>query len=73
MAPKNTNKEQLFKGIKILAISLLVSFLAIYLISFSFINKIYTLTGLGVITMFLAIYLIFKGINTIIKSMFDEN
>lgn len=73
MAPKKTNKEQLFKGIKFLAISLLVSFVAIYLISFSFINKIYTLTGLGVITMFLAIYLIFKGINTIIKSMFDEN
>lgn len=68
-----TNKERLFKGIKFLAISLIVSFIAIYVISFSFVNKIYTLTGLGVILMFFAIFLIYKGINTMIKSLFDEN
>jgi len=66
-----TDKQKLFKGIQFLAISLLVGFAAIYVISFSFINKIYTLTGLGVIIMFTAIFLIYKGINTVVKSFFD--
>jgi len=66
-----TDKQKLFKGIQFLAISLLVGFVAIYVISFSFINKIYTLTGLGVIIMFTAIFLIYKGINTVVKSFFD--
>lgn len=68
-----TDKQKLFKGIQFLAISLLVGFAAIYVISFSFINKIYTLTGLGVIIMFTAIFLIYKGINTVVKSFFDGN
>lgn len=60
------------KGIQYLAFSLLVAFLAVYLLSFSFINKIYTITGLGVIFMFAAIFLIYKGINTVVKGFFNE-
>lgn len=67
-----TNKEKLLKGIKILAISLLVSFVAIYLISFSFVNKFYTISVLGILIMFFAIYLIYKGINTVIKGIFND-
>ncbi len=66
-----TDRQKIFKGIQYLAMSLIVIVIAIYLISFSFINKIYTLTGLGVIAMFTAIYLIFKGINTVVKGFFD--
>lgn len=67
-----TNKEKLLKGIKILAISLLVSFVAIYLISFSFVNKFYTISVLGILIMFFAIFLIYKGINTVIKGIFND-
>ena len=67
-----TNKEKLLKGIKILAISLLVSFVAIYLISFSFVNKFYTISVLGILIMLFAIYLIYKGINTVIKGIFND-
>lgn len=68
-----TNRQQIIKGIQYLAFSLLVSFIAVYVISFSFQNKIYTVTGLGVIFMFAAIYLIYKGINTVVKGFFDGN
>lgn len=67
-----TNRKQVMKGIQYLAFSLLVAFLAVYLLSFSFINKIYTITGLGVIFMFAAIFLIYKGINTVVKGFFNE-
>lgn len=66
-----TNRKTVIKGIQYLAFSLLVIFIAIYTLSFSFLNKFYTLTGLGVIFMFAAIYLIYKGINTIVKGFFD--
>lgn len=68
-----TDKKLLAKGIQYLTGSLPVTFIGIYLISFSFVNKIYTITGLGIVVTGFAMYLMFKGIKTIMRSLFDGN
>jgi hypothetical protein len=68
-----TDRKLLAKGIQYLTGSLPVIIIGIYLISFSFVNKIYTLTGLGIIVTGFAMYLIFKGIKTIMNSLFNKN
>lgn len=72
---KHTNKQVLVNGIKKLVFALPLMFLSPYLLTLSFLNKgsimFYIFFGLGLIIGILAVYLCFKGINTIIKSVFD--
>lgn len=72
--PKKTDFKILKKGLKMMAWALPLLFLAPYLITLSFLNKetyiIYILFPLGLITAVGAIYLCFRGINTIMKSIF---
>jgi hypothetical protein len=71
-----TNKEILNKGMKCLAWALPCVFIGPALIHFAFINKLQPLfpviLGLAVIIGFTGIFLIFKGIITIINSMSDN-
>ncbi|PKA81927.1 hypothetical protein ATE92_0041 [Ulvibacter sp. MAR_2010_11] len=71
---KHTDKDLLLKGIKKMALALPLLFLSPYLLTLSFLNKdnymFYLALILGLIAGAGAIYLCFKGINTIIKSMF---
>ncbi|MBZ0326071.1 MAG: DUF6095 family protein [Altibacter sp.] len=71
---KHTDKQMLVSGIKKLALALPLLILSPYLLTLSFINKdnfmFYLALILGLIAGAAAIYLCFKGINTIIKSMF---
>lgn len=75
MSKPHTDLKQLVKGIKFMAMALPLLFLSPYLLSLSFLNKqnfsFYIFLVLGLIAGAGAIYLCFKGINTIIKSMFD--
>ena len=71
---KHTDKKLLVKGLKRLALAIPVLVLSAYLITFSVLNKetipIYIFLSLGIITMFLTIYLLFSGIKTVVKSIF---
>ena len=75
MSKPHTDQKLLVKGIKFMAMALPLLFLSPYLLSLSFLNKhnftFYLFLVLGIIAGATAIYLCFKGINTIIKSMFD--
>ena len=68
---KHTDKEMLLSGIKKMALALPLLFLSPYLLTLSFINKenfmFYLGLTLGIIAGAAAIYLCFKGINTIIN------
>jgi len=70
-----TNKDILNKGLKFLAWALPAVFIGPTLIHFAFINKeqpLYpVILGIGIILSFSGIFLIFKGIVTIINSMTD--
>jgi len=70
-----TDKSILAKGIKYLAGALPLLFLGPIVINSAFNNQKNPLypyvLGLGIIFAIVAIFLIFKGINTILKSMFD--
>ena len=72
---KHTNKQVLVKGIKTMVIALPLMFLSPYLLTLSFLNKesfaFYIFFSIGISIGILAVYLCFKGINTIIKSVFD--
>jgi len=74
MTQKHTNKELLSKGIKYMAFTLPLLFLCPYLITLSFLNKdnfsFYIFLFLGIIVFILVIYLFYKGIKTILDSMF---
>ena len=74
MSKEHTDVELLRKGVKYLAIALPLLFLSPYLITLSFLNTEtiygYVFFGLGFIAGVGAIYLVFKGINTIMKSIF---
>ena len=70
-----TNKSILAKGIKYLAAALPLLFIGPFVITSAFKNEksplyIYVLV-LGIIIGFAAMFLIYKGINTILKSLFD--
>lgn len=74
MSKEHTDVELLRKGVKYLAIALPLLFLSPYLITLAFLNTEtiygYVFFGLGFIAGAGAIYLVFKGINTIMKSIF---
>jgi len=71
---KHTNRQVLVKGIKKMALAVPLLFLCPYLLTLSFLNKdtfiFYIFFIIGIIVGIGAVYLCFKGINTIIKSMF---
>jgi hypothetical protein len=71
-----TNKEVLSKGIKYLAGALPLFFIGPSLIYNAFINKQnlwhYLVLAIGITGCFGAMYLMYKGLKTIIKSLFDD-
>jgi hypothetical protein len=71
----STNKEVLYKGIKFLGFALPLMFIGPSIIHMSFKNQNHSLyipvLGLGIILCVLSIFLIFRGIQTIMKSLFD--
>ncbi|MCL9804560.1 DUF6095 family protein [Flavobacterium amniphilum] len=73
----STNKEILYKGIKLLGYALPLLFIGPSVIHMSFKNQNHWLyipvLGLGIILCLLSIFLIFKGIKTIMRSLFDGN
>lgn len=76
METNRTNKDVLVKGIKKMAISLGLMFLGPSLIYIAFSNQekplYYPLLVLGIIVCLSAIYFAFKGLNTIMDSMFKK-
>lgn len=71
-----TNKQILAKGIKYLSGALPLSFIGPVVIHSSFKNQQHPMfipvLGLGIVTCLLAIGLMFFGIRTIMKSLFDQ-
>ena len=76
METKRTDKTLLVKGIKTLAFSLLSLFIGPILMTIAFSDKensLYILLLIIACLIFaMAIFLIFKGIQTIMKSMFNK-
>ncbi|MAP81034.1 MAG: hypothetical protein CL526_08080 [Aequorivita sp.] len=74
MGRKHTDFDILKKGLKFLAFALPLLFLSPYLLTLSFLNKetfmFFVFLIFGLIAGAGAIYLLFKGINTIMKSIF---
>jgi hypothetical protein len=72
---KHTNKKLLATGIKFMALSLPLMFLGPYLITLGFLNKtnstFYIFFPIGLLFAAAAIFFAFKGIHTIMKSLFD--
>ncbi|WP_290698239.1 DUF6095 family protein [Lacinutrix sp.] len=77
METKKTDKEVLTKGLKKMAFSLILMFLSPIIIYIAFSNQekqLYIpLLIIGVLGCSLAIYFAFKGLNTILDSMFKNN
>lgn len=71
---KKTDKKVLMTGVKFMALSLPLMFLAPYLITLGFLNKdnstFYVFFPIGFIIAIAAVYFAFKGIQTIMKSIF---
>ncbi|CAM4058237.1 DUF6095 domain-containing protein [Flavobacterium sinopsychrotolerans] len=71
-----TNKEVLSKGIKYLAGALPLLFIGPALIHNAFMNKQniwhYLVLAVGIITCIAAMYLMFLGLKTIMKSLFND-
>lgn len=76
MTQKHTNKELLAKGIKYLAITLPLLFLCPYLLTLSFLNKdnssFYLFFVLGIIAFVVVLYLFYKGLKTLMDSIFKK-
>lgn len=74
MGKQHTDMKVLKKGLTFLGFALPLLFLAPYLLTLSFLNKekliFFLLLAVGIIAGAGAIYLLFKGINTIMKSIF---
>ncbi len=72
---KRTNKELLAKGVKTLAMSLGAIAAGPIVVYNSFMNQNHPLylviLTIGILIMLLAMFLLFKGINIILKSFFD--
>ncbi|MEM7087051.1 MAG: DUF6095 family protein [Bacteroidota bacterium] len=72
---KHTDKQLLIKGLKRLAIALPLLVLTTYILTFAFLNKdtipLYVFLTLGIIAMGGTIFLLFSGIKTIMKSLFN--
>ncbi len=77
MKENRTDKDLLVKGLQKMGISLLLMFIGPILIHIAFTNKekpLYIpLLILGVLGCMTAIYFAFKGLNTIMDSMFNKN
>lgn len=71
-----TNKELLAKGVKYIAGALPLLFIGPSLIYNAFINKEnlwhYLILAIGIATCVGAVYLLFQGLNTIMKSLFND-
>lgn len=71
-----TNKEVLFKGVKIMGGTLFLMILAPLILNSSFKNQDHALfipiLGIGIICLFAAIYFGFKGIKTLMKALFND-
>lgn len=71
---KYTDKQLLVKGIKRMALSIPLIVLTTYILTFAFLNKetipLYVFLPLGIISMAVTIYLIFKGLKLILKAVF---
>lgn len=76
MSKEHTNLKVLVKGLKHMALALPLLFLSPYLISLGFLNKenisFYIFFPVGIILGILAVYLCFKGIQTIMRSIFKD-
>ena len=74
MKQKHTDKKLLLKGLKYMGITLPLILLSPYLITLSFLNKenwsFYLFITLGSVIGILGIYFFFKGIKTILDSIF---
>ena len=72
---KHTNKELLGKGIKYLAAALPLAFIGPSILFTAFNNQTHpfyiAVLLVGLLTCALAIFFIFKGISTLMKSLFD--
>ncbi len=72
----NTNKDLLNKGLKYLTIALPCFFIGPAIIHFGFINKLqpsfYLILGIGIAICITAMVLLFLGLNTIMKSLFNK-
>jgi len=75
MNQKHTNPNLLKKGIKYLAYSLPLLFLSPCVLTLSFINKetvfFYLFFVAGLIVGFFALYFLYKGIQTLLSSLFN--
>ena len=75
MDKKRTNREVLAKGIQSLAMSLLAITLGPVILYNAFMNKEHSMfipiMSIGVIFLFIAIFLILRGIKLILSSFFD--
>ncbi|TGD59414.1 DUF6095 family protein [Flavobacterium humi] len=73
----HTDKTILTKGIKYIAWALPLYFIGPSVVYNAFINKQntwhYLVLGIGIIISFFAIFLTFKGLKTILNSMFHGN
>ena len=71
-----TNRAMLFRGIKTLIFALLTLFLGPFFLHVAFSNKEKTLyipiLIVGCLISAMAVFLIFKGINTIMNSLFNK-
>ncbi|MBB6680068.1 hypothetical protein H4O20_01285 [Aequorivita sp. 609] len=74
MSKGHTDFNLLKRGLKYMAIALPLLFLGPYLLTLAFLNKdtniMYIILPVALITCVGAIFLCFKGINTIMKSIF---
>jgi len=74
MGREHTDFDILKKGLKYLAFALPLLFLCPYILTLSFLNKenfvFYIFLFVGIVAGAGAIFLCFKGINTIMKSIF---
>lgn len=75
METKKTNRKLLSKGIQILASSLPLLFFGPIIINSAFKNEEHpmylVILLLGILVCGFGVFLIFKGINTLVKSLFD--
>ena len=71
-----TNRDVLNNGIKYMAWALPMLFIGPTVIYNAFINKQnawhYLVLGIGIVICFFAMFLMFKGLNTIMKSIFGK-
>ena len=73
---KMENKDLLFKGIKYTVGSIPIMFIGPAVIHNAFMNKHtnwhYLVLGIGIILCVLAVFLMYKGIQIMVKSIFDD-